>query len=66
VSGGGPELSDLRSLGLTLASCLVVGFLLGWLIDTLLGTFPGFALGGLALGVVAACVYFYKMFKRFS
>lgn len=66
MSGGGPELSDLLSLGLTLASCLVVGFLLGWLIDTPLGTFPGFALGGLALGVVAACVYFYKMFKRFS
>lgn len=66
MNGGGPELSDLLSLGLTLASCLVVGFVLGWLIDTSFGTFPGFALAGLALGVVAACVYFYKMFKRFS
>ena len=29
-------------------------------------TFPAFALAGLALGVVAACVYFYKTFKRYS
>lgn len=66
VNGGGPELSDLLSLGLTLATCLVVGFGLGWLADTLFGTFPALALAGLALGVVAACFYFYKTFKRYS
>lgn len=66
MSGGGPELGDLLSLGLTLAMCLVVGFGIGWLIDTPFGTFPGFALAGLALGVVAASLYFYKQFKRFS
>lgn len=66
MNGGGPELSDLLSLGVTLATCLVVGFGLGWLVDTLFGTFPGFALTGLALGVVAACIYFYKVFKRYS
>ncbi|MGD9525481.1 AtpZ/AtpI family protein [Pseudonocardia sp.] len=66
MNGGGPELGDLLSLGLTLAMCLVVGFGLGWLVDTAFGTFPGFALAGLALGVVAACLYFYKQFKRFS
>lgn len=65
MDAGGPELSDLLSMGLTLALCLVFGFGLGWLVDLPLGTFPGFALAGLALGVVAACVYVYKLFKRF-
>lgn len=65
-NGGGPELGDLLSLGVTLASCLVVGFGLGWLVDTSFGTFPVFALVGLGLGVVAACVYFRKLFKRYS
>jgi F0F1-type ATP synthase assembly protein I len=63
---GGPELGDLLSLGLTLAMCLVIGFGIGWLVDTSLGTFPGFALVGLALGVVAASIYFYTQFKRYS
>jgi hypothetical protein len=63
---GGPGLGDLLSLGMTLALCLVVGFGLGWLADLPGGTFPIFALVGLALGVVAACFWFYKIFKRFS
>ncbi|MGH3611064.1 MAG: AtpZ/AtpI family protein [Pseudonocardia sp.] len=65
MDSGGPQLGDLLSLGVTLAGCLVLGFGLGWLVDRPLGTFPGFALAGLALGVVAACVYFYKQFKRY-
>ncbi len=63
---GGPGLGDLLSLGATLASCLVVGFGLGWLADLPGGTFPIFALIGLALGVVAACFAFYKVFQRYS
>jgi F0F1-type ATP synthase assembly protein I len=66
VSGSGPELGDLLSMGLTLATCVVVGFGLGWLADNAFGTFPGFALAGLAVGVVAASLYFYKVFKRYS
>lgn len=65
MDSGGPGLGDLLSMGVTLASCLVVGFGLGWLADRPLGTFPAFALAGLALGVVAACAYFYKQFKRY-
>jgi F0F1-type ATP synthase assembly protein I len=45
---------------------VVVGFGLGWLVDRVTGTFPAFALVGLALGVVAACAYCYKLFKRYS
>lgn len=65
MDAGGPDLGDLLSMGITLALCVVVGFGLGWLADLPFGTFPGFALAGLALGVVAACVYVYKLFKRF-
>lgn len=65
MAGGGPDLGDLLSMGVTLAGCLVVGFGLGWLADMALRTFPAFALGGLALGVVAACAYFYALFKRY-
>lgn len=63
---GGPGLGDLLNLGMTLALCLVIGFGLGWLVDRAMGTFPAFALVGLAVGVGAACVWFYKMFKRYS
>jgi F0F1-type ATP synthase assembly protein I len=66
VNRGGPELGDLLSMGLTLATCVIVGFGLGWLVDFGLGSFPAFALVGLAVGIVGASVYFYKVFKKFS
>lgn len=62
----GPELGDLLSMGLTLATCVIVGFGLGWLLDVWLTTFPRFALVGLLAGVGAASVYFYKTYKKFS
>jgi F0F1-type ATP synthase assembly protein I len=66
VSGSGPELGDLLSMGLTLALCVVVGFGLGWLGDLATGTFPLLAMVGLALGVAMATVYVVKQFKRYS
>jgi F0F1-type ATP synthase assembly protein I len=66
VNSSGPELGDLLSMGLTLALCVVAGFGIGWLVDLPFGTFPGFAMAGLALGVVAASAYVYKQFKRYS
>ena len=66
MAGDGPELGDLLSMGVTLALCVVAGFGLGWLVDLATGTFPAFAMVGLLLGVVAASVYVYKLFKRFS
>jgi F0F1-type ATP synthase assembly protein I len=53
-------------MGVTLATCVMVGFGLGWLVDRVTGTFPALALVGLALGVVAASAYCYKLFKRYS
>jgi F0F1-type ATP synthase assembly protein I len=66
VAGEGPELGDLLSMGVTLALCVAAGFGLGWLGDMAVGTFPVFALVGLLLGVGAASLYVYKMFKRYS
>ena len=66
MSGGGPELGDLLSMGLTLALCVIIGFGLGWLGDLATGTFPLIAMVGLALGVVLATVYVVKQFKRYS
>jgi ATP synthase protein I len=66
MASHGPELGDLLSVGLTLATCVVVGFGLGWLVDRAFGTFPALAFIGLLLGVVAASIYIYKQFKRYS
>lgn len=65
MAGGGPQLGDLLSMGVTFAGCLVVGFGLGWLGDHAFGTFPGLTLVGLALGIAGACVYAYKLIQRF-
>ena len=66
MAGDGPGLGDLLSMGVTLALCVVIGFGLGWLVDLVTGTFPAFAMVGLLLGAVAASVYVYKLFKRYS
>ena len=66
MAGEGPELGDLLSMGVTLALCVVAGFGLGWLADLAAGTFPVFVLVGILLGVGAASLYVYKLFKRYS
>lgn len=53
-------------MGLTLATCVIVGFGLGWLVDLGFASFPAFALTGLLAGVIAASVYFYKTYKKYS
>lgn len=60
----GPDLATLLGLGLAIAALLVVGLGLGWLVDLAFGTFPAFALVGLAFGIVGACAYMYSQFKR--
>lgn len=65
MTSNGPGVSDLITMGLTLALCLVLGFGLGWLVDLALGTFPATALVGLLLGIVTAGFYFYRQSQRF-
>lgn len=60
------ELRDLLSMGGGMAGCVVVGFGLGWLVDVAFGSFPGLALAGLGLGIVAACYYVYSILTKFS
>ncbi|HWR46158.1 MAG TPA: hypothetical protein VN327_00875 [Pseudonocardiaceae bacterium] len=61
----GPELATLLGLGAATAGILLVGLGLGWLVDQLVGTLPGFSLAGLALGIVGAGVYIYSKFTKF-
>ncbi len=65
MTGNGPGASDLITMGVTLALCLVVGFGLGWLVDLAVGSFPAVALLGLLPGIVAAGFYFYRQSQRF-
>lgn len=60
-----PGLSDLLVIGSTTALCLIAGMGLGWLADSLLHTFPVFALVGLALGIAAGCFYAYSQIRTF-
>lgn len=62
---GGPDLSSLLSFGLSIAVLLVLGFGLGWLVDTLVGSLPLFTLIGLALGIVGASLFVYGQMKRY-
>src|SRR5262245_24784081 len=65
VAEGGPQLGDLLSMGVTLATCLAAGLGLGWLGDHAFATTPALTLLGIALGIAAACVYAYKLFQRY-
>lgn len=62
---GGPELSTLLGLGVSIAAFLVAGLGLGWWIDSLLDTLPVFIMVGLALGIAGAGAYVYVQFKKF-
>jgi hypothetical protein len=62
---GTPGLTDLLVIGGTSALCLLAGLGLGWLVDSLVHTFPVFALVGLALGIAGGCFYGYSQFRSF-
>lgn len=63
--GNGPDLSDLLSFGMATAACLVAGLALGWFVDAELDTLPVFTLFGLAVGIVATCLYVYAKLKKY-
>lgn len=65
MAGSGPDLGDLLGMGVALAACLVVGFGLGWLIDSLADTSPAFVLVGLLLGIVGAGAYTVSLFRKY-
>jgi hypothetical protein len=57
--------SELLGLGFGAAVTIAVGIGLGWLVDSLVGTFPLFLFIGLALGVVGAVSFAVVEFRKF-
>ena len=57
--------SALLGMGAATAAVLLVGVAAGWLADRVLATSPIFLLVGLALGIIAACVYTVSQFRRY-
>ena len=60
------QTAQLVSLGTVLFSCVAVGLGLGFFADRWLGTQPWLLLIGLALGIAAAGVNFYRTIKALN
>ena len=60
------QTAQLVSLGTMLFACVAVGLGLGFLADRWLGTQPWLLLIGLALGIAAAGVNFYRTIKTLN
>jgi F0F1-type ATP synthase assembly protein I len=56
---------ELIGVGSAIAVLVAGGMLLGWFIDSQVGTLPLFAFVGLAVGITAACFYAYAKFRKF-
>jgi F0F1-type ATP synthase assembly protein I len=60
-----PSPRELIGVGSGIAGLVVTGLLLGWLLDTRIGTLPVFIFVGLAVGMATACYYAYVKFRSF-
>ena len=60
------QTAQLVSLGTVLFSCVAVGLGVGFFADRWLGTQPWLLLIGLALGIAAAGVNFYRTIKALN
>jgi F0F1-type ATP synthase assembly protein I len=56
---------ELIGVGSAIAVLVAGGLLLGWFIDSRVGTLPVFVFVGLAAGIAAACWYAYAKFRNF-
>jgi F0F1-type ATP synthase assembly protein I len=65
MSGRGPGLGDVFTIGIALAANLVVGFAIGWGVDLLTGTFPVFAFVGFGFGLITAGVTVFRLSRRY-
>lgn len=66
MAAGPPSTLQLIGMGSTLAGLVAGGMLLGWFIDSQVGTFPIFALIGLLVGMFSAAFQGYSMFRKFT
>ena len=60
------QTAQLVNLGTMLFVCVAVGLAAGYFADRWLGTSPWLLLLGLALGIVAAAVNFYRTIKALN
>jgi ATP synthase protein I len=60
------QTAQLVNLGTLLFACVAVGLAVGYFADRWIGTSPWLLLIGLALGIVAAGVNFYKTIKTLN
>lgn len=60
------QTAQLVSLGTMLFACVAVGLGVGFFVDRWLGTQPWLLLIGLALGIAAAAVNFYRTIKALN
>ena len=60
------QTAQLVNLGTMLFACVAVGLAVGYVADRWLGTSPWLLLIGLALGIVAAGVNFYRTIKTLN
>lgn len=60
-----PSPRELVGLGTTMAGLIVVGLVVGWIIDVKAHTLPLFVFVGLALGIGIASRYIYVKFQKY-
>jgi ATP synthase protein I len=60
------QTAQLVNLGTLLFACVAVGLAAGYFADRFIGTSPWLLLIGLALGIVAAGVNFYRTIKTLN
>lgn len=66
MASGAPSVRDFIGIGSTIAVLVAGGLVLGWFADKQMTTLPLFTLLGLLLGIVAASIYLYRVYRRFS
>jgi ATP synthase protein I len=60
------QTAQLVNLGTLLFACVAIGLAAGYFADRLIGTSPWLLLVGLALGIAAAGVNFYRTIKTLN
>ena len=56
--------SLLSQIGITIVACILIGILIGWFLDNLLGTSPWLLLVFTVLGIVAAIKSIFDFAKK--
>lgn len=63
--GRPPGLWQFVKMGTTMAVLVAGGLLIGLYVDSRAHTLPVFTMTGLAVGIIATCLYGYQKFRRF-